>query len=152
MVFDNIYLILPTMTKLQKHLKCLNMSVICQKAITSLVQINQILTKRSGKRKWDFIVKIHWSKMNTVASHFKSMKTVSISWQTNENKKEALCTLNIIFCRIPLTNKLNQGLQHLIQWKLYSRGYVYNNKWKKNLKINLLFWNHPLLFFISNKI
>ena len=66
--------------------------------------------------------------MNTVASHFKIKKTVSISRQRNENKKEALCTLNFIFCRIPLTNKLNQDLQNLIQWKLYPRGYVYNNK------------------------
>ena len=128
MVFDNIYLILPTMTKLQRHLKWSSMSVICQKAITSSIHITQILTKRSGKREWDFIVKLHWSKMNTFASHFKFKKTVSISWHTNENKKECLCTLSIIFCRIPLTNKLNQDLQNLIQWKLYPRGYVYNNK------------------------
>ena len=137
---------------MQGYWKLLSMSMVCQKEITSSIQIIQILTKRSAKRKRYFIVKVHLSKMKLVASHFKFKNTVSIAWQANKNKKEALCTLSIISCRMHLTNKLNRDPQNLIQRKSYSRGDIYNNKWNKHLKKNFLFKNNLLFIFILNSL
>ena len=134
-----------TIAKLQSYQKWLSMSMICQKTITSSIQIIQILTKRNGKRTQNFIVKVHLSNMNLLL-HISSLRTLWVLHNTQtKTKKEPLCTLNIISCRIPLTIKSNRDLQNLIQRKFYSRGNMYNNKWKKHLKNN---FRSDLLFII----
>ena len=111
MVFDDIYLNSANYDEIAELLKVIEHVHDMLKNHISSIQIIQILTKRSVKRQRYFIVKVHLSNMNLLL-HISSLRTLWVLHnKQTKTKKEALCTLNIISCRIPLTNKLNLDLQ-----------------------------------------